>query len=51
MFLKRLYDHSIDLGSEGTMVWLRSKNGNFSVKFYYILASRRAKPFPHDIVW
>ena len=33
-------------------MWLGLKKGNFSVKsFYSYLASRRAEPFPHDIVW
>ena len=49
---KRLYNHSINLDSENTMVWLRSKNGNFSVKsFYSSLVNGGMEPFPHDIVW
>ena len=51
VFLERLYDHCIKAGSKYTMVWLGSKNGNFSIKsFYSSLASMRVESFPHDIV-
>ena len=36
-FLWRLYDHSISLVFEDAMVWLRSKNDNFSSKSLILL--------------
>ena len=51
-FFERLYNHSISLDSEDTMVWLGSKNGNFSIKSYYSsLVNGEMEPFPHVIVW
>ena len=51
-FFGSLYEHSISLDSKDTIVWLGSKNGNFSVKSYYsFLVNGGTTPFPHDIVW
>ena len=51
-FFGSLYEHSISLDSKDTIVWLGSKNGNFSVKSYYsFLVNGGATPFPHGIVW
>ena len=36
---------------QNDMVWLGTKNEDFSIQsFYFPLASRRAEPFPHSIV-
>lgn len=48
----RLYDYSIRVGFEYTMVWLGLRNDTFLVNsFYFSLACRRVELFPYDIVW
>ena len=39
------------MGTDDVMIWLKTKNSVFIVKSYSSLASRRAKLFPHSIVW
>lgn len=52
VFFRRLYDYSIRVGSEYTMVWLGLRNDTFLVNsFYFSLACRRVELFPYDIVW
>ena len=47
----RLHNYSIVLGPFDAMVWLETKNGEFSVQsFYSSLASRIVEPFPHGTV-
>ena len=50
VFFRRLHNHSISLGTDDVMVWLETKNGEFSIKSFYCLASTRAKHFPYSIV-
>ncbi|RVX14587.1 hypothetical protein CK203_011953 [Vitis vinifera] len=51
-FFGRLHNYSIISSTFDAMVWLETKNGEFSVQsFYSSLASRRVEPFPHSIVW
>ena len=46
VFFGRLYEYSITVGTEGIMVWLVTKNGSFSIKFFCSsLAVRRTKTF------
>ena len=47
----RLYDHSICLDIDDIMVWMETKNGNFSVKSFYSLASRRVESLPYGTIW
>ena len=48
----RLHSYSIGLGTFDTIVWLETKDGDFSIwSFYSSLASRRVEPFPYDTVW
>ena len=50
-FFWRLFDHSICLGTN-IIVWLETKNHNFSVKsFYSFLASMRVELFPYGTIW
>ena len=51
-FFGRLHSYSIGSGTFDTMVWLETKDGDFSVwSFYSSLESRRVEPFPYDTVW
>ena len=51
-FFGKLQNYSIVLGTNDAMVWLGTKNGDFSVQsFYFSLASRRVEPFPHSTMW
>ena len=47
MFFRRLYDNFICLGINDVMVWLETKNYNFSVKSFYSLASKRVELLPY----
>ena len=48
----RLHNYSIVLGTFDVMVWLKTKDGDFSIRsFYSSLASRRVEPFPHNTMW
>ena len=48
----RLHSYSIGSGTFDTMVWLETKDGDFSIwSFYSSLASRRVEPFPYGTVW
>ena len=47
-----LHDHSLFTDFEDIVEWMDTKSGVFLVKsFYSSLASKRANPFPHCIVW
>ena len=47
----RLHSYSIGLGTFDTIVWLETKDGDFSIwSFYSSLASRRVEPFLYDSV-
>ncbi|RVW90343.1 Heterogeneous nuclear ribonucleoprotein Q [Vitis vinifera] len=47
----RLHSYSIGSGTFDTMVWLETKDGDFSIwSFYSSLASRRVEPFLYDSV-
>ena len=49
---RRLHSYSIGLGTFDTIVWLETKDGDFSIwSCYSSLASRRVEPFPYDTVW
>ena len=49
---RRLHSYSFGSGTFDTMVWLETKDGDFSVwSFYSSLESRRVEPFPYDTVW
>ena len=51
-FFERLHSYSIDSSTFDTMVWLETKDGDFSVQsFYSSLASRRMEPFSYGTVW
>ena len=39
------------MDSEDLVEWANTKSGVFLVKSFYSLASRRADPFLHGIVW
>ena len=48
----RLHNYSTVLGTFDVMVWLETKDGDFSIRsFYSSLASRRVEPFPHNTMW
>ena len=48
----RFHNNSIVSGSIDDMVWIGTKNGIFSIQSYYFsLASRSSKSFPHNTVW
>ena len=48
---RSLHGYSIIRGTFDAMVWLETKDGDFSVRsFYSSLASRRVEPFPNGIV-
>ena len=52
LFGGRLHSYSIGSGTFDAMVWLETKDGDFSIRtFYSSLASRRVEPFPYDTVW
>ena len=52
LFGGRLHSYSIGSGTFDTMVWLETKDGDFSVwSFYSSLASRRMESFPYGTVW
>ena len=49
---RRLHSYSIGSGTFDTVVWLETKDGDFSVRsFYSFLASRRVEPFLYDTMW
>ena len=48
----RLHNYSIVAGTFDAMVWLETKDDDFSVRsFYSSPASRRVESFPHSTVW
>ena len=49
---RRLHSYSIGSGTFDTVVWLETKDGDFSVRsFYSFLASRRVEPFLYHTMW